>query len=170
MKTLAEQMRIYEQYHTKEVTKITHYIGVPMVIFGLMIFFGWIHLSMPPLFDIPLERILILALLIYYFFLDWMIAIATTVIAIIMAFISELVSQPEIHALGFILFIAFFVGGWIVLLVGHFIEGRKPALADNLFQMLIAPIFLVAELFFAAGMKKDLQSEVQMSEESKDSE
>jgi uncharacterized membrane protein YGL010W len=54
-----------------------------------------------------------------------------------------------------------FVGGWIVQLVGHVFEGRKPALADNLFQALMAPIFLVAEVFFALGYKPKLQAEVQ---------
>ena len=32
-------------------------------------------------------------------------------------------------------------------------EGRKPALADNLFQIFVAPIFLAAEVFFALGYK-----------------
>jgi uncharacterized membrane protein YGL010W len=38
--------------------------------------------------------------------------------------------------------------------VGHAFEGRKPALADNLFQIFVAPIFLAAEVFFALGLKK----------------
>ena len=40
-------------------------------------------------------------------------------------------------------------------------EGRKPALADNLFQIFIAPIFLVAELFFALGLKRDVRKKVE---------
>ena len=46
-------------------------------------------------------------------------------------------------------------------LVGHAFEGRKPALADNLFQIFIAPIFLCAELFFALGYKPKLHAAVQ---------
>jgi uncharacterized membrane protein YGL010W len=54
-----------------------------------------------------------------------------------------------------------FVGGWILQLVGHMFEGRKPALADNLFQIFVAPIFLAAEIFFALGYKPGLHAAVQ---------
>ena len=54
-----------------------------------------------------------------------------------------------------------FVGGWILQLVGHVFEGRKPALTDNLFQIFVAPIFLCAELFFALGYKPELHADVQ---------
>jgi uncharacterized membrane protein YGL010W len=64
-------------------------------------------------------------------------------------------------AFGWTAFGALFVGGWIVQLVGHKFEGRKPALADNLFQIFIAPIFLCAELFFALGYKPKLHAAVQ---------
>jgi len=40
-------------------------------------------------------------------------------------------------------------------------EGRKPALADNLFQIFVAPIFLCAELFFALGYKPRLHAAMQ---------
>ena len=40
--------------------------------------------------------------------------------------------------------------------MGHVFEGRRPALSDNLFQIFIAPVFLVAEVFFALGLKPDL--------------
>jgi uncharacterized membrane protein YGL010W len=62
---------------------------------------------------------------------------------------------------GWIWFGVLFVGGWILQLVGHVFEGRKPALADNLFQIFVAPIFLCAELFFALGYKPQLHTAVQ---------
>jgi uncharacterized membrane protein YGL010W len=62
---------------------------------------------------------------------------------------------------GWSAFGALFVGGWILQLLGHVFEKRKPALADNLFQIFIAPIFLCAELFFALGYKPKLHAAVQ---------
>src|ERR1051325_1315158 len=41
------------------------------------------------------------------------------------------------------------------------LEARRPALADNLFQIFVAPIFLCAELFFALGYKPKLHSAVE---------
>ena len=64
-------------------------------------------------------------------------------------------------AQGWLWFGVLFVGGWILQLAGHAFEGRKPALADNLFQIFVAPIFLCAELFFALGYKPKLHADVQ---------
>ena len=61
---------------------------------------------------------------------------------------------------GWAWFGALFVGGWILQLLGHMFEGRKPALVDNLFQIFVAPIFLAAEVFFSLGFKSDLQGAV----------
>jgi uncharacterized membrane protein YGL010W len=58
-------------------------------------------------------------------------------------------------------FLVFFGGGWVIQLVGHAWEGRKPALADNFFQIFVAPIFLAAEVFFALGYKPALHAAVQ---------
>jgi uncharacterized membrane protein YGL010W len=58
-------------------------------------------------------------------------------------------------------FAATFIGGWILQLIGHVYEGRRPALVDNLFQVVIAPIFLMAEVFFALGYKRDVAERVE---------
>ena len=66
--------------------------------------------------------------------------------------------QPLSVSIG--VFLIFFVGGWLVQLVGHHIEGNRPALLDNLFHALVAPAFLVAEILFALGLKRDLHEEI----------
>ena len=66
--------------------------------------------------------------------------------------------QPWVTSLA--IFLVTFVGGWIVQLAGHYLEGRKPALTDNLFQVFVAPVFLMAELFFAFGLKPELHDAV----------
>jgi uncharacterized membrane protein YGL010W len=62
---------------------------------------------------------------------------------------------------GWAWFAVLFIGGWILQLVGHGFEGRRPALTDNLFQIFVAPIFLCAEIFFALGYKPGLQRAVE---------
>ena len=51
--------------------------------------------------------------------------------------------------------------GWGLQLVGHAFEGRKPALVDNFMQVFIAPMFLIAEVAFALGLRKSLAAEVE---------
>ena len=53
-------------------------------------------------------------------------------------------------------FLATFVLGWIIQLVGHAIEGRRPALADNILQVFNAPLFLTIEVLSLLGFRHDL--------------
>ena len=60
----------------------------------------------------------------------------------------------------YLLFTAFFVGGWIIQFGGHIFEGRKPALFDNLLQIFMAPAFLIAEILFSLKLQSHLQDEI----------
>jgi uncharacterized membrane protein YGL010W len=53
-------------------------------------------------------------------------------------------------------FVALFIGGWILQLLGHHYEGKRPALLDNIFQGFIGPMFLVAETMVVIGQRTDL--------------
>ena len=82
--------------------------------------------------------------LVYYFILDVPLALAMLAVTGILVWVGH---QLAALSTGWIWFGILFVGGWILQLVGHVFEGRKPALADNLFQIFVAPIFLAAEVF-----------------------
>jgi uncharacterized membrane protein YGL010W len=77
----------------------------------------------------------------------------------VLLYLGELIAWQGALA-GWAWFGVLFVGGWILQLVGHVFEGRRPALADNLFQIFVAPIFLAAEVFFALGYKPQLHERV----------
>lgn len=42
---------------------------------------------------------------------------------------------------------AFFVGGWILLFLGHRIEGNKPAFFQGLVYLMVGPIWVAKELW-----------------------
>ena len=54
-----------------------------------------------------------------------------------------------------------FVVGWVFQAIGHVFEGRKPAFFDDLRGLLVGPLFLVAEIAFAAGLAATLRGEVE---------
>lgn len=56
--------------------------------------------------------------------------------------------------------IGLFVGGWIVQFIGHFFEGRKPAFVDDLVGLVVGPLFVVAEVAFALGLRPDVHAEI----------
>lgn len=156
MKTLDQQMAVYAAYHRNRWNRLTHFIGVPAIVFAILIPMCWV-----PLGDgLSLAHVFLGVVLAYYFLLDAPLAIATALVTCALFYAARLAAGTG-FASGWVWSGAFFVGGWIFQLVGHVFEGRKPALADNLFQIFIAPIFLVAELFFALGLKRDVKEQVE---------
>jgi len=149
-------MAVYAAYHRNRWNGLTHFIGVPAIIFAILIPMSWVSLGE----DLSLAHLFLGAVLAYYFLLDVPLALATAVAVGALFLAAKLAAGTGITS-GWIWFGVFFAGGWIFQLVGHVFEGRRPALADNLFQIFIAPIFLVAEAFFALGLKRDLLKKIE---------
>ena len=152
MKTLEEQMSTYAAYHQDARNRATHFVGVPVIVLSLMIPLAWLRFE-----GISAAMVITAALLAYYLALDLWLGLAMCVVMGALLWLGQLIADQGTLA-GWIWFGVLFVGGWIVQLVGHVFEGRKPALADNLFQIFVAPIFLCAEVFFALGYKPKLHA------------
>lgn len=159
MQALEQQMSFYAAYHQDRRNKATHFVGVPMIIFGLFIALGWARVDIG---GVTLTAAMLLAavVLVWYFLLDVPLALAMLALNAALLYLADLVSGQPIGT-GLAWFLVFFGGGWVIQLIGHAYEGRKPALADNLLQIFVAPIFLAAELFFALGYKPALHAAVQ---------
>lgn len=160
MKNIEEQMSFYAAYHQDGRNKATHFVGVPVIMLSLFIPLAWIRLF--EINGIVLTGAMLFAagVLVYYFLLDVPLAVAMLAVTALLVFIGQKIADLGTLQ-GWAWFAVLFVGGWILQLVGHVFEGRKPALADNLFQIFVAPIFLAAEVFFALGYKPELQQRVQ---------
>ena len=159
MKTLEEQMSFYLRYHRNPRNKLTHFIGVPLIMFSLFVLLGLVRVQVGEV-GVTAASVLAVGVLAYYFRLDAVLAVAMTLFTAVL-----LIAANRVCTLGaptaLTVFGVTFVGGWILQLVGHAFEGRKPALVDNFFQVLIAPIFLMAEVFFALGYKRDVAERVE---------
>lgn len=166
MKSFIEQAKFYASYHTNPVTRYTHFAGIPLIILSLMIFLGFFQFVMINVFEISFAVIGTILVMIYYFRLNWQLSLALTPIMLILLWISSFFSSEGPSALGIWSFIITFVAGWAFQLAGHFVEGKRPALMDNLCQAMIAPLFLVADLLFMANLLPDLQKEIYSSKKS----
>jgi uncharacterized membrane protein YGL010W len=152
-------MAFYAAYHQDGRNKASHFIGVPMIILSLFIPLAWLRVDIG---GVPITAAVVFAgvVLIYYFVLDVPLALAMLAVNAVLIWAGHQIAGLG-AAQGWAWFGVLFVGGWIIQLVGHVFEGRKPALADNLFQIFVAPIFLAAEIFFALGYKPRLHEAVQ---------
>jgi uncharacterized membrane protein YGL010W len=158
---LVSLMRNYRSYHRKSWTVYTHLLGIPVVTFSILIFFSWFQVSVPGFFSIHLAWIGIIILSVFYVTLDRAIGIITAIGMILLGMLINKLGAHELTLKNFMLFLITFIVGWALQLIGHAIEGRKPALVDNFAaSVFIAPLFIIAELFFRLGLKKDLQATI----------
>lgn len=159
MKKLHEQMAFYAGYHQDPRNIFTHFIGIPLIIYSLLIIMSWARISLDGLY-ISLSMLFVLLMLIYYFMLDIKIAISSIFTSVGILFLAEWTVNSMDRLSSFWIFLATFICGWGFQIIGHIIEGRRPALLSNFFQVFIAPLFLIAEVYFKLGIKKDLEENV----------
>jgi uncharacterized membrane protein YGL010W len=154
MTTLSAQLAAYEAYHRDWRNKLTHFVGVPLVTFALFLFLSWLRFVHAP--DLPLTgaALFYLGVFVYYLWLDWRFALLQTPLSLPLLWLADRVALWPFPESGLV-FLAAFVGGWVVQLVGHWIEGRRPALADNLLQVFNAPLFLTAEVLSLLGWRPE---------------
>lgn len=160
MKSFIEQAQLYAEYHQNPTTRYTHMAGVPLIILSLMILLGFVKIIIPNVFGTNLAFLAALAALIYYYRLNWQLALVLTPIFIILLWIASWFNHSGPTTLGIWAFLITFIAGWGLQLYGHYIEGKKPAFMMNLCQALIAPLFLTAELFFMAGYMTPLKEQI----------
>ncbi len=155
-----EQMAMYSAYHRDGRNRATHFVGVPMIAFALLV-----PMSLVPLFGVTgypvsVGTLFAAVVIVYWIACQPVIGIASGVFFIPFIWLAQWVAAQG-QAVAWSVFAAAFVGGWVIQLVGHAFEGRKPALLDNILQVFVAPVFLMAEVFFALGLLKPLHDAVE---------
>lgn len=154
MKSFNEQLFTYRQQHTSKINRITHYAGVPAIIFSLMMLFNWISIDIATQWQISFTWLLLAVALLYYFFLQIRLAIIATMIMVPLAGLAMLIARPAPTHISVWVFLILFIGGWILQFVGHFFEKQKPAFFSNATQLLIGPLFVLIELLEVLGIAR----------------
>lgn len=155
MKSLADQLDAYAAYHGDLRNKLTHFLGVPLVTFAILLVLGWLRFVHAP--DAPFTgaTLFYVVVFLYYLRLDWRIALWQAPFTLALLWLADRVALwPFAESL--LVFLGTFMGGWAIQLLGHVFEGKRPALADNLLQIFNAPLFLTAEVAFLFGYREDL--------------
>lgn len=152
------QLATYASVHRDWRNKATHFVGIPVIVFSLLLIFSLWRFEAGgrdwPI-SLPIATLAILA----WMALDLGIGI---VMAVVMA-PAWYAAEALAGALGSpsavtVAFAVLFVGGWALQFLGHHYEGKRPALLDNIFQGFIGPMFLVAETMVVMGHRRDLAS------------
>ncbi len=148
MNSLAEQVAAYEAYHHDPRNKITHFVGVPLVTFSIFLFLGWLRFQPNPAIPFTGATLFYTIVFLYYLVLDWKIALLQAPFTLTLLWLADWIAVWPFQE-SVLIFLGAFMGGWIIQLIGHAMEGRRPALADNILQIFNAPLFLTVEVVSA---------------------
>ncbi|MBU6153227.1 MAG: DUF962 domain-containing protein [Bdellovibrionales bacterium] len=128
----------YEQYHRTKGNKLTHFVGIPAVMFSLLGLLSHVVLWSPSadsLFPIDLGVILLLAGAAFSLKVDWKLGIPFT----LFCYANYLWARH----LPLNLLVAIQVVGWVFQLLGHFIyEKKSPAFLTSLEHIFIGPMWI----------------------------
>ena len=156
MTPIHQSLTQYAAYHRDRRNLATHFVGVPMILFSIILALAtaWIPLGPVTLTAAVLVSIASVA---YYLALDVKLAATMAVVLFLMcAASSELTHRLDVGP-SLAWAAAIFVVGWAIQFVGHKYEGMKPAFLDDARQLVISPLFMCAEVYFALGMREDLR-------------
>ena len=156
MKSLETNLTQYAAYHRDRRNIATHFVGVPMIVFAIVLALATVAIPAGPV-AVTLAAAVSVAACLYYFRLDLGFGLAMAVVLFGMcAAASEMT-----HRLGDGAALAWAAGiftvGWALQFWGHRFEGMKPAFFDDARQLLIGPIFVLAEAFFLLGLRAPLR-------------
>ena len=159
MKTLGDQLSNYANYHRDRRNIATHFVGIPMIFVAVVVLLSRPTLALPG--GVALSPALLASggAVVFYCALDARFGVTMTALTGLALWAGASTSKLATGtwlAVG----LGLFVVGWLIQFVGHAFEGKKPAFVDDLIGLLVGPLFVVAEVAFALGLRPDVRDEV----------
>ena len=160
MRAATDLLSQYAAYHRDRRNIVSHFIGVPMIVFALGV------LLARPAFvfrGLPLSP----AWLVFALTAAWYLSRGNLVLGVaVSAGVGALVLLAHQVAYGgvaswLVWGLGMFAVGWLIQFIGHWYEGRKPAFVDDLTGLFIGPMFVTAELMFMLGWNRPLLREIE---------
>ena len=160
MTTIEQNLTQYAAYHRDRRNIATHFVGVPMIVFAVVLALAVVEIPAGPVV-LTLAALTSIAACAYYLRLELTLGITMALVLFAMcAGASEITHRVGTGAaLGIAL--AVFVVGWAIQFLGHKWEGMKPAFFDDVMQLVIGPLFVCAEIFFLLGARPVLKSYIE---------
>ena len=150
----------YAAYHRDRRNLATHFVGVPMILFSVVLALATVWIPLGPV-TTTLAVAMAVASVAYYLMLDLRLAVTMAVVLFLMcAAASEITHRLDMGP-SLAWAAAIFVAGWAIQFVGHKYEGMKPAFLDDAKQLAISPLFMCAEVYFALGLRDDLRGYIE---------
>ncbi len=160
MRAATDLLAQYAEYHRDQRNIISHFIGVPMIVFGVGALFARPEFALGALMLSPAWLMFAAAAAWYLTRGDLVLGTAVSAAVGMLVLLGHTVARGTTAAwLGWS--VGIFVAGWLIQFIGHWYEGKKPAFVDDIIGLLIGPMFVVAEGLFMLGWNKPLLAEIE---------
>jgi uncharacterized membrane protein YGL010W len=150
----------YAEYHRDRRNIVTHFVGVPMIVFAVGVLLARPTFMLSGVALTPAWLVFALVALWYLSRGRVGIGAATTLGVGVLMLLAHKVNGGSVAqwlAWG----VGFFAVGWVIQFIGHYYEGRKPAFADDIVGLLVGPMFVVLEMLALTGLFKGLMTEIE---------
>lgn len=148
----------YAHYHRDPRNIAYHSAGIPTIVFAVLVLTSRFAFPVGPLTLTP-ALVLVAAATVFYLSLDLVLGLAMLgALAALVTLAGAAASLEQVAWLA--IGVGCFAGGWVLQVVGHGYEGRKPAFLDDLVSLAVGPLFVMVELFFRLGAKRALHASV----------
>jgi uncharacterized membrane protein YGL010W len=146
------ELSFYKYYHQNPINKWIHFVCIPMIVLSILIFIDNFYILYEnyyykgryrrTYYKFKLMNFVLIGLILSYFRLGFWIGLTMTfyfwVIGNLAGFMIVSINRDLLMTITKVMF----VGGWILQFIGHYIEGRKPALLDSISKAFFqAPLF-----------------------------
>jgi uncharacterized membrane protein YGL010W len=159
-RSATELLNQYAEYHRDRRNILTHFIGVPMIVFGVCVLLAGWSFSVAGWVLTPAWVVFALAGAWYLTRGHLGVGAATTLGVGLLTVLAHRVSGGS-TASWLAWGVGFFAVGWVIQFIGHYYEGKKPAFADDLVGLLVGPMFVVMEMLAPFGLFKGLMASVE---------
>jgi uncharacterized membrane protein YGL010W len=160
MRPALDLLSQYAAYHRDRRNIVSHFVGVPMIVFALGVLLARPAFILGGMAFTPAWVVFALVAAWYLSRGDLGLGLAVSAAVGVLLLLAERVSGGSVAswlAWG----IGFFVVGWVIQFIGHWYEGRKPAFIDDIIGLLVGPMFVTAEALFAFGWNRNLLAEIE---------
>ena len=130
----------YGRYHQDPVNKAMHWICVPLILWSVL---GMLWAASP-----LAACAAIAATIAFYLFLSVPLAFGMLAAVAGMAWTLSWLGDRLL-----MVSLVTFAAAWVGQFIGHAIEGRKPAFVDDLRSFLVAPAWLLGDLYRRLGLR-----------------
>jgi uncharacterized membrane protein YGL010W len=160
MNKLTDLLAQYASYHRDRRNILTHLVGIPMIVLSLMVLLA--RPTLATVGGLPINPGMVIAALLALYYLKLDLRMGAVMAAVFALGLDVALHTAPLATGAWLAWgLGLFLVGWAIQFLGHYFEGRKPAFVDDIIGLVIGPLFVLAEVAFLLGLRKDVEAAIE---------